>query len=246
MTKSKYILSSINLMNIILTAVLVIFTNYVVLPMFNISVKFSPPVAKKTVLENAVEDIKPPEEKSPFPADYMMIAEQNLFHPERKIPVEKKEAQPLPKPDFVLYGTFISDDINIAYMEDKKSPQSTPGRGKRQVPLKQGDSMSGFSLKEIGPDRVVMARGDEIMTVLLNDPSHPKTRTDTPSQIVASASDQGVKPAPGVKAQPAKEQPVSQEKVTAPQKLPFTPATDSGGGLGSFRKLFQKRPNQQP
>lgn len=241
MNKARYILGSINLINIILAAVLIIFANYIVLPLLNVSVKFSPSTVKKSAAEND-EDKKPPaDEKSPSPADYIIIAEQNLFHPERKIPVDKKDAQPLPKPDFVLYGTLITGDINIAYMEDKKAPQSTPGRGKRQIPLKQGDSMSGFSLKEIGPDSVVMTRGVEVMTVLLNDPSHPKTRTDTLSQIAASSSDQGVKTAPMVTSQPMKEQPASQEKVAAPQRSPFTPAPDSGGP-GSLRKSFLQRP----
>lgn len=110
------------------------------------------------------------------PADYMVVAEQNPFHPERKIPVEKKAEKPLTKPEFVLYGTLITDDISITYMEDLKAPVSTPGRGKRQSPLRIGQSLSGFTLKEIEPEKVVMVRGEERMTVYLNDPNTQKKR----------------------------------------------------------------------
>lgn len=106
---------------------------------------------------------------SPSPVDYAAISNQNLFHPERRIPPEKKEAKPLPRPDVVLYGTIVSADLNLAYVEDKKAPKSTPGRGVRQVVLKKGDGLSGFVLKEIEKDRIVLVRDGEIMTVYLSD-----------------------------------------------------------------------------
>ena len=161
MNRARYLLGNINLINIMLTGVLIFLVNYMLLPFLNKSMQYSLPVIKKHEEIDSGSDKKPDQTKTPSPLDYMVITEQNLFHPERKIPVEVKEAQPLPKPDFVLYGTLISGDTNIAYMEDKKSPHSTPGREKRQTTLKQGDSMSGFTLKELSEDRVIMVRGDE-------------------------------------------------------------------------------------
>lgn len=106
----------------------------------------------------------------PSPADYGIVSEENLFHPERKIPPEKKEeAAPLPKPDFVLYGTLITGDVSLAYLEDLKEPRNTAGRGKRQLALKKGDMLSGFVLTEIETDEVVMMRGDERLTVSVDD-----------------------------------------------------------------------------
>ena len=107
-----------------------------------------------------------------------MIAEENLFHPERKIPAEKKVEQALPKPEFVLYGTLITDDIKLAYLEDRKAPYNTPGRGKRQTVLKIGDTMSSFTVKEIDTDKVVMVRGEDRIEVNVIDPAKPK-RGDT-------------------------------------------------------------------
>jgi len=176
MNRARYFLGNINLINIILTGVLIFLVNYMLLPFLNKSMQFSLPLIKKHEEIDSGSAKKPDQTKTPSPFDYMVITEQNLFHPERKIPVEVKEAQPLPKPDFVLYGTLLSGDINIAYMEDKKSPVSSPGREKRQTPLKQGDSMSGFTLKELSKDRVVMARGEERLTVYLIDPQKPKER----------------------------------------------------------------------
>ncbi len=179
MGRVRYLLGNINLINIMLTGVLIFLVNYMLLPFLNKSMQYSLPVIKKHEVIDSGSNKNPDQSKTPSTLDYMVITEQNLFHPERKIPVEIKEAQPLPKPDFVLYGTLISGDANIAYMEDKKSPYSTPERGKRQTPLKQGESMSGFTLKELSEDRVIMVRGEERLTVYLNDPQKPKERVGT-------------------------------------------------------------------
>jgi type II secretory pathway component PulC len=179
MGRTRHLFSHINLINILLTAALLFLINSMFLPFLNKSSLYSLPVTKKPEKTEPFTGKKQDQPKTPSPLDYMVITEQNLFHPERKIPVAVKEAQPLPKPDFVLYGTLISDDTNIAYMEDKKSPHSSPGREKRQTPLKQGESMSGFTLKELSEDRAIMVRGEERLTVFLIDPQKPKERVVT-------------------------------------------------------------------
>jgi hypothetical protein len=176
--KLKYLLRNITLLNIILAAAVFFFADYMVLPFFNMGIRVALPVASRVTPGEAASAQKPAGAKSPSPADYLIIADQNLFHPERKIPVSTVAAAPLPKPDFVLYGTLVSGDgdLGVAYMEDKKSPRSTPGRGKRQSALRVGDSLSGFTLKEIGKDSVTMQRGQEKMVVMLDDSQNPKTR----------------------------------------------------------------------
>ena len=190
MRNLKYALRNINLINIILIAALILIGNYTVLPIFNLSFKYKLPAVKKIKVD---QNEKPVESQIPSPTDYALIAEENLFHPDRKIPVEKKDEKLLPKPDFVLYGTIITDDLSLAYLEDLKAPRSTPGRGKRQTTLKIGNTLSGFTLKEIETDKVAMVRGDETIIVPLNDPSHPKERKEsgitavTPQQSQATA-----------------------------------------------------------
>jgi len=136
-------------------------------------IKFTPPEPDDII---EVDEYTIEELSLPSNVDYMIISEENLFHPERKIPVEKKVEQPLPKPEFVLYGTLVSENISIAYLEDLKAPRNTPGRGKRIIPLRKGQTLSGFKLEEIETDRIVMTRGEEKIIVPINDPSRPKER----------------------------------------------------------------------
>ena len=195
MDKLKYIFRNINLLNIILISALVIMVNYFIQPVLNTSIKYTLSSRGKTVPAPVDTEQKPSEIHIPSSTDYMIIAEENLFHPERKIPVEKKAEQPLPKPDCVLYGTLISDSISLAYIEDLKAPITTPGRGKRQIALRKGDTLSGFILKEIEMDKIIMVRGDEKMTIYVHDPQKPKTREASAPALVPASSKAPRKPA---------------------------------------------------
>jgi hypothetical protein len=176
MNRTKFLLSHINVMNILLIVVLMFLVNYMLLPLLNTGIHYSLPTVVKHEKPESGADNKTELTKTPSPFDYALIAEQNLFHPERKIPAKEIDAQALPKPDFVLYGTLKSGDINIAYMEDRRSPYATAGRGKRQKALKLGHSMSGFVLTDIQHDKVVMGRGEEKIEVNLINPQHKKER----------------------------------------------------------------------
>jgi len=168
----RTLLKNLNLLNLILVACGAVLTTYVLFPLLTTKVTYKPPVvhAKPDVPEE-----KAPSLPSPPPADYMVVAEQNLFHPERKIPPDAKDEKALPKPELLLYGTLITDTVRLAYLEDKKAPQSTPGRGKRQSVVKQGEVVSGFVLKQVESDRIVLTRGADEMVVLLNDPDKQRS-----------------------------------------------------------------------
>ena len=174
MLNLKYTLRNINLLNIILIAVIILLANYTILPLLNINIKYTLPAGKKITID---KDGPPAESHIQSPSDYIIIAEENPFHPERKIPVDRKDEQPLPKPEFVLYGTLITDNLRLAYIEDFKAPRSTIGRGKRQLALHQGNTLSGFTLSEIYHDRVLMVRGDEKIEVNITDSAHAKLRS---------------------------------------------------------------------
>lgn len=162
------LLKSINLLNILLAAAVAAAANYIVFPHVNKKPHFSLPAIR--ALQGPAKDHTPTTELAAAPIDYTVIAEQNLFHPERKIPVEKVQVKPPPKPELVLYGTLITGNISFAYVEDEKAPLTTPGRGKRMRVIKKGDILSGFVLKSIEPDRIVLARGEEVMMVELAVP----------------------------------------------------------------------------
>lgn len=220
MSRTRRILSNFSVINIALVVALIVFANNMILPLFGKSAKFALPSPKKQAVAPAATTEKPAEIKSPSPSDYFIIAEQNIFHPERKIPVEKKDvAAPLPKPEFVLYGTLMLDDLRIAYMEDRKAPQNSPTRGKKQIPLKLGEALSGFILKEIDADKVVMVRGDERLDVHLNDASKSKTRES--ATTVVQAATPGGQPAPAPPAALLQQKPAG----TAPAVQRANPVT---------------------
>lgn len=206
---------NVNLLNVILIASLFLIANYVVLPMFNVRVTYTPAAPKKssTIVEEELG-----QSKIPSLSDYTIIAEQNLFHPERKIPPAKEETLPQPKPEFVLYGTVVSDDTKLAYMEDKRSPRTTPGRGTRQTVLKIGQTMSGFTLKEIDVDKVVMVRGEETIVIKVTDTNVKKDRdAKAPAQVQKA-------PAPTVKsAPPPPTPPPRTDQPTKPKRTPLQP-----------------------
>ena len=122
----RYIYRNINPLNIILVISAVLIALGAFSPYFYTQVRYNLPTAKLP----PAEEEKSPETAvaSPSMSDYMVIAEQNLFHPDRKIPPEKKEAQQLPKPELILYGTLITDGMSVAYVDDKKNPKTSPGR----------------------------------------------------------------------------------------------------------------------
>jgi len=190
MLQLRPVLRNINLLNILLLAIMVVFALRVFMPALYQDIRYLLPPAKESI-----EAEKGPllQQKLPSLSDYMIISEENPFHPERKIAIEKKVEQPLPNPEFVLYGTLIADGLKMAYLEDLKAPRSTSGRGKRQVALKQGDSLSGFTLKEIEAGKVVMVRGDDRIIVPIIDPAH--AREGQATTVQAEEQQQKQKPA---------------------------------------------------
>jgi hypothetical protein len=174
------VLKQINLLNGILIIGSIVFIFGFLFPRLDTEVTFmAPPISKKPVEKNPYDSLKT---QTLSPQEYRVTADQNLFHPDRIIPPEKTPESVLPKPEFVLFGTLITPDLRMAYMEDKKAPVTTPGRGQRQSALKIGESLSGFRLKEIMPDKVVMTRGEETLQVPLQEPGSSKARdiTTTP------------------------------------------------------------------
>jgi hypothetical protein len=222
----RYILKSINTINLLLAAVLLFMVGYLLLPLSRATTVPAVPQAKPAAKQP--ESPQAPVEPPSAAADYVMIADRNLFHPERVIPVEKKEEKPLPKPDFVLYGTLIDGDTKIAFMDDLKTPFTTPGRGKRQHSIAQGGNLSGFVLSEVHAERVVMTRGEEKITVRLEDRQHKRSGPVETTTPAVSAPTAGQRSAPAQStprvtrpAQPA-QQPAAQQAQPYRQYQPET------------------------
>ena len=172
----KYILQSLNVLNGLLGIVAAAMVYYIAVPFLNPDIRVPLPAVKETIAESYKSSASP---QNISQADYAVIGDQNLFHPERIVPPEKKEEKAIPKPDVILYGTLITDQLRVAFVEDKKAPRTTPGRGKRQMTLHKGDNLSGYILRDIETNRIVLAKGEETIIVLLEDGEKRKA-TETP------------------------------------------------------------------
>jgi len=176
----KILIRSVNVLNVLLVAAITLCALYILSPLLYPQVAFTLPSPTKP-LESKEE--KSAESPPASPMEYTIIAEKNIMHPERKIPVDKPEAPPLPKPEFVLYGTLVADDISLAYLEDLKASAGAQGKGKKPRPLKKGETMTGFTLKEIETDKVVMVRGEEKIEVRVSG----HTKQEKPAQVGAAS-----------------------------------------------------------
>lgn len=165
----NYILRNVNLLNIVLIVIGILLADYAVYPLLKKGSIYNVPAPRELTLEE--EEIPMP--SVPSITDHMVIVQQNLFHPERRVPTEAKaEDVPMPSPEFILYGTMVTKDVSLAYIADRNAPQT----GKRHLTLKKGDLLSGYMLTEIEDDRVVMEKGEEKLIVYLYDPQKMKTR----------------------------------------------------------------------
>ena len=158
-------------------------------------------------------------------SDYTLIGEQNLFHPDRVMPAEKTEkaekkaAISVPRPELVLHGTMIVNGLKIAYVEDKKATPTTSGRGARQLVVKEGDNISGFILKQITENMIVLANGEEQMTLYLDELKDRKGEITGSTKVLS--------PATTVQPYVAPRQPVSQPVQRTPTMQSVPPATSS-------------------
>ena len=192
MVRMKYLCQSMNVLNGLLAAAVVTVASFTVLPFLNLDTQMSLPAAKETAERSGEKSVLP---QNYSPADYAVISEQNLFHPERKIPPEKKDETAIPRPDVVLYGTLITDDMSMAFVEDKKAPYSTPGRGKRQVSLKKGDNLNGYILREVETNRIVLVKGEDKIVVMLNEGEKRKAGAAPALQATPTMPSSGAPPA---------------------------------------------------
>jgi hypothetical protein len=93
---------------------------------------------------------------------YAAIAAQNLFNPSRSETATVAVAVAKP----ILHGIVIEGTKSRAFLEDPTV--------KRVGGYSVGDTVSGGTLQKIANDRVVIARPEGLVEVMLQDPSKPK------------------------------------------------------------------------
>jgi hypothetical protein len=164
MKQINYFLKNINILNLLLLAMAIFLFLKLDDSLNDKKIKFT--VSKpKEVLTETKE--KAAAESAMTYLDYAVITEKNLFHPKRKMIIEETPEQ-LAKPEIILYGTLITAEKRIAYIEDKKNPYSTPGRGKRQIAVNEGSMIAGYKLAQVNTESILLVRGEDKIIVNLN------------------------------------------------------------------------------
>src|SRR5882724_3027186 len=139
---------------------------------------------------------------------FAVIAAQNLFNPGRS--ETAAAAVSVAKP--ILHGVVIHGAQSRAYLEDPTA--------KRVAGYSVGDTMGGGKIQKIADDRVVIARPEGLIEVLLQDPSKPRpapTATAVPAGAAAPGQLAPSQVAPRQVVSPVPGPPATQPPSTVPQ-----------------------------
>jgi hypothetical protein len=149
-----------------------------------------PAVARPATSEPGPPSSAPRRAAGDSPASYGVVASRNLFSPTRAesppaTPASAPVAREGPKP--FLHGVILDDVKSRAFLEDPAT--------KRTYGYSVGDAVGGGRLQRIGADRVVIARPEGSVEILLRDPAKPRP---APPQATAPTAGRGQAPrAPG-------------------------------------------------
>ena len=172
------------------------------------------PVAR---LENPSKtEVLAVKEESKSVQSYSIIAEKNIFNPERKDFLSlglnsAEQPRQIARPQMILSGVVISDDYQSASVT---SPGRPLKKGEREtMTLKPGDRIGEYKLAKIEADRIIMKAAWDSFEILLYDPKKPKARVEVKTAGVESSE---VKGAPSVPAAPPKVDPAMAESTEKP------------------------------
>src|SRR3990172_6863047 len=189
---------------------------------------------------------EPPSIKS-----YILIAEKNIFSPERKefflLTGAGGGKKPLVRPQVILYGVTIFDSYRAASIV---SPGRPLKKGEREmITLKVGGPVGEYKIAKILSDRITLQAEEDSFDVLLYDASMPKKRMDVktekkPATVtttltgapppVQSPAPASVVPQPAVPREPA----ATVTPTPAPLPRPVTPTIPPPGFRRGLRPAY--------
>jgi len=146
-----------------------------------------PPPPTPRVMAPAAGSVPPPTPAASA-GGYGVVASRNLFSQSRSEAPAGPVVAAGPKP--FLHGVVMDGPRSRAYLEDPTV--------KRTFGYAVGDTVSGGRVQSISEDRVVIARPDGLVEVLLQDPAKPKLAV--PAAAAATRTPPAVPAAPGVPA----------------------------------------------
>ncbi len=111
---------------------------------------------------------------------YIALVEKPLFIQGRK-PVESVEEKLLPETSsdieqLALMGVYSLEGEYFALVDDKSA------QTKKYFKKKKGDSIAGWVIEQIEPDRIVLLRGGQKKTVMLRKPKPKKASLPRPGR----------------------------------------------------------------
>jgi hypothetical protein len=181
---------------------------------------------------------------------YILVAQKNIFTPERKeFPISSlDQSKPMTRPQVILYGVTIAENFQAASVANPGRPLR---KGEREtMTLKIGDQIGEYKLTKISPDRITLEAAGDNFEVLLFDANAPKKRTvvrtqTKPATTTSTApSSPSPQPPPAVAAPraapvavPAKPgEPVKERVVEPPLPRPTVPVPGSDSGVWRGRR----------
>jgi hypothetical protein len=209
----RYVLRSLNVFNGLLLIAIAAVVYFAVIPVLNPAAQMTLPPGQDP---SAPSGKKAELFRNLAAGDYALISDQNLFHPERKIPPEKPSEKAVPRPEVFLYGTLITSEGSFAFVEDRKAPSPAGGRDKRQRTLQKGASLAGYLLGEIEADRIVLVKGDERVVVMLNDREKRRAGEASASPVGARTAAGGMTAHPPVASSFPQAAPASAQAAVPP------------------------------
>jgi hypothetical protein len=109
---------------------------------------------------------------------YGVIATKNLFSPTRNEGATGAPVAAGPKP--LLHGVVMDGSRSRAYLEDPVA--------KHTFGYTVGDTVAGGRVQSIAVDRVIIARPDGPLEVLLQDPAKPRPAAGAPAAVPGAAA----------------------------------------------------------
>jgi hypothetical protein len=114
--------------------------------------------------------VSAPASEAPALAAYGVITAKNLFSPSRSEAPGGPTLTKGPKP--FLHGVVMNGRMSRAFLEDPVA--------KRTFGYSIGDTVAGGRVESISADRVVIARPEGLVEVLLQDPAKPRAAAAAP------------------------------------------------------------------
>jgi len=171
-----------------------------------------PPPAPRAARPLATGGVPATSAAPPSAAGYGVIVAKNLFSPSRTEAPAAPVAAAGPKP--VLHGVVMDGPKSRAYLEDPLL--------KRVFGYLVGDTVGGGRIESIAVDRVVIARADGLLEVLLRDPSKPRPASTAAAPLLAvavpAAAQTGLAPASPATSLPAVPAAVAPVPATRPER----------------------------